>query len=130
MTGLVIVMILIIISYSYHKNSLLVIKATNLLGKPTWITPEAIIWTMSKFKLTIADNTKLPVQLYFTWDTNIVRPRNELYQILSRVCTDSINYDVSSSKFTVKDVSLEGVFAEMEALTCQVAEAQHRSLTC
>jgi len=111
--SLVIVMVLLLISYESYKSTALILKASNFLGNPTWTTPDSIIWNQSNFKLSITYDTKLPVQLYFTWDDKIVRPRNELYQILSRVCTNSINYDVGSSKFTIKDVSLENAFTIM-----------------
>ena len=114
MYAAVIVIVLVLISYISYKNTTLILKATNLLGSPTYITTDVVIWIRENFKLSIACDTKLPVQLYFIWDQKIVHPRNELYQILARVCTDSINYDVGSSKFTVKDTSIENAFTIMD----------------
>jgi hypothetical protein len=114
LSAVVIVMILILILYNEHKNTTLILKATNLLGSPMWMHDQVAIWILQDFKLSIACDTKLPVQLYFTLDPKIIRPRNELYQILSRVCTDTVNYDVGSSKFTVKDKSIENAFTIMD----------------
>ncbi len=116
MDGLVIVLVLIIISYANVRYVNLVWRATKLFGEPNHIFDDSVIWLLSEFKLCIASDTKLPVQLYFTWEKDIVRPRNELYQILARVCSDSICYDAGSSKFTIKDNTIETAFEKMSKI--------------
>jgi hypothetical protein len=114
LNSIVIVMILILIAVSTSTRADRLIHMTiDCIGSPTHSSEALVIWTLPEFKLCIARDTKVPVQLYFTWDKHIVRPRNELYKILSRVCTDLVNYDIGSSQFTVKDFTVADAFTTM-----------------
>lgn len=117
MNGLVIVLIICLVALSPTTTAERLIRtATDLLGPATLIQDDMCIWQMDTVKLCITHETQLPVQLYFEWGRSLVRTRTDLYAILSKLCSNVVNYDIGSSKFTIKDVSLIRAIAKMESI--------------
>jgi hypothetical protein len=95
-------------------------QAVMVFGKPLIDIDGIKQWVFPNFNLTIASDTTLPVQLYFTWEKDIVKPKSLLYKELSKVCTDKINYDIGSCKFTVKEQSIEAALDSMNWIKTQL----------
>ena len=117
MNGLVIVLIICLVALSPATAAERLIRTTtDLLGPATLVQDDMCIWQLDTVKLCIAHETQLPVQLYFEWGRSIVRTRAALHTTLSKLCSNTVNYDIGSSKFTVKDVSLDRAVATMESI--------------
>lgn len=121
LTAVVIVVILVLIAFSSSKQvDQLTKNAYELLGSPTWSHNGVRMWETPECKLCIATDSKLPIQIYFTWETEFIKPRAVMYKQLATVCNEFITYDIGSCKFTVKDTSLLGAVNTMERVKRQL----------
>jgi hypothetical protein len=121
LTAIVVVVILVLIAFSSSTDvDKITRNAYELLGSPTWSHNGVRTWEMPEFKLCIATDSKLPIQLYFTWEKEIIKPRDVMYKQLATVCNEFITYDIGSCKFTIKDTSLLGAVNTMERVKHQL----------